>query len=209
VVTTDEIIPFSEEWSEDDIGTDLRAGSAKNQIFEHLNSGWRLTLHRYRTAAGALILIIVRLDAPDGSDKFIRPLRVARRVGSCTKLEARGLEPLRPLYGLDRLASAPGANVLLVEGEKAADAGQVLFPALTVMTWCGGAPGVAQADWRPLAGRNTIIWPDNDGAGRTAAREVAKALARVEASSIRMVEPPSWFPKKWDLANPVPSRSNG
>lgn len=72
----------------------------------------------------------------------------------------------RPLYKLHELAAAPGANVVLVEGEKCADAGAELFPAgRIVTTWPGGAQAVDKADFEPLRGRKVFIWPDPDPAG--------------------------------------------
>lgn len=82
----------------------------------------------------------------------------------------------RPLYGLDQLAKAPAANVVVVEGEKAADAARTLFPQAVVVTWPGGANAVKHADWTPLAGRKVVIWPDADEPGRKAAIEIARAL---------------------------------
>ncbi|MDP8993807.1 MAG: hypothetical protein M3N07_02310 [Pseudomonadota bacterium] len=207
-VTSDEIIPFPEDWGENDLAVCLRSGETKNDIFRLLNSGWRPTFYRYRSADGAVMLIVLRLDSPDRCKKKVRPLRVARQIGFRPDVVALGLEPPRPLYGLDRLAAAPIADVLLVEGEKAADAGQLLFPDLAVVTWQNGASGVAQADWRALAGRRAIIWPDNDDAGRMAAQSVAGKLTGVGAGSVRIVKNPSWFPPKWDVAEPVPSRAH-
>jgi hypothetical protein len=208
-VDTDEIIPFPKGWGRGDLAHSLSKGAIKDEVFRLLNADWRLTLYRYRSVTGAVMLIILRLDAPDGSGKFVRPLRVQRQIGCRFEVVARGLEPLRPLYGLERLAAAPEAAVLLVEGEKAADAGQLLFPELVAVTWCGGASGAAQADWLPLAGRNVFLWPDNDSAGVTGIREVAKALGHVGARAIRLVENPAWFPPKWDIADPLPIRHNG
>lgn len=79
----------------------------------------------------------------------------------------------RPLYGLDRLARRPNAQVLLVEGEKCADAGNALAQEvgkqLVAVTWMGGGKSLKKVDWSPLAGRSVIIWPDNDPEGwRTA-----------------------------------------
>lgn len=67
-----------------------------------------------------------------------------------------------PLYGLDLLAQRPAAPVLVVEGEKDCDAARGLFPAYACVTWPRGTANVQYVDWSPLAGRDVIIWPDND-----------------------------------------------
>lgn len=79
----------------------------------------------------------------------------------------------RPMYGQDRLATAGvAAEIVLVEGEKTADAGGELFNSRKVlMTWPGGAPGARYADLTPCRNRRVLIWPDNDDAG-IAARDV-------------------------------------
>lgn len=68
----------------------------------------------------------------------------------------------RPLYGLDRLAAKPNAYVLLVEGEKCADAALELLPNAAIVTWPGGSKAVDKVDLTPLIGRNVYAWPDCD-----------------------------------------------
>ncbi|TDH62931.1 DUF927 domain-containing protein [Dankookia rubra] len=109
-----------------------------------------------------------------------------------------------PLYGLDRLAARPSAPVLLVEGEKAADAAAALFPDHVAMTWPGGSNAVGKADWMPLAGRSVTMWPDNDAAGRKAAAVIAKAASMAVAASVAVVQVPAEWPDGWDLADPLP-----
>ena len=84
----------------------------------------------------------------------------------------------RPLYGLDRLALRPDAPVLLVEGEKTADAAAKLFPDHVAVTSSGGSNAAGKADWSPLSGRHVVIWPDHDEPGRRFAADVATAGAR-------------------------------
>jgi hypothetical protein len=63
----------------------------------------------------------------------------------------KGFETPRPLYGLHQLTE--GKSLLIVEGEKTADAAQALFPDYSVLTWSGGAKSVEKSDWTPLRGR--------------------------------------------------------
>ena len=130
----------------------------------------------YRDADGAPLMYVARYETPDG--KQIR----------CWTWGKRGDEPAawgcghwnrgeRPLYGLDRLAARSGALVLMVEGEKAADAAQALLPQYVVMTWPGGSHGLKHADLSPLKGKRVDLWPDADDAGRDAMRRLADLLS--------------------------------
>jgi hypothetical protein len=109
-----------------------------------------------------------------------------------------------PLYGLDRLAARPDAPVLLVEGEKAADAAGALFLDYVAMAWQGGSNAVGKAAWAPLAGRRVVVWPDNDAAGRKAAAMVAMAANGAGAASLAVVQVPAEWPDGWDVADPLP-----
>ena len=102
----------------------------------------------------------------------------------------------RPLYGLPALAD--GRPVLLVEGEKAADAAAGLFPDFAVI---GYGTAVKQLDLDPLAGRQVTIWPDADAPGRDAAGKLAKALP-----DARIVTLPGDLPQGWDLADDAGGR---
>jgi predicted P-loop ATPase len=116
----------------------------------------------YRDAAGAVLGYVYRFRTSDGGKDTI-PLAWAR-------CEDTGVEQWhwisfakpRPLYGLDRLAARPDATVLLVEGEKCADAAQLQFPDLVVVSWPGGCNAEGKVDWSPLAGRKVITWADCD-----------------------------------------------
>lgn len=116
----------------------------------------------YRDAVGAVLGYVYRFKTSDGGKETL-PLSWAR-------CEDTGVEEWhwisftkpRPLYGLDRLAARPDATVLLVEGEKCADAAQLQFPDLVVVSWPGGCNAEGKVDWTPLAGRKVITWADCD-----------------------------------------------
>jgi hypothetical protein len=112
-------------------------------------------------------------------------------------------EKPRPLYRLPQLATRPSDPVLLVEGEKTADAAAKLVPDHVAMTWPGGGGGVCHADFEPLAGRDVVLWPDADAPGRDAMDEAARLLAPI-ARGVRLVELPEDTPAKWDLADSIP-----
>jgi putative DNA primase/helicase len=107
----------------------------------------------------------------------------------------------RPLYNLDRLRANNDAGVLIVEGEKTADAAAVLFPQGVAITWPSGCKAESKADWSPIAGRNVTLWPDADDAGRDAMAKLAPRLLEAGARQVRIVTPPSDAPSGWDLAD--------
>lgn len=116
----------------------------------------------YRDAAGACLGVVMRFKTSDGG-KEVLPVVWGRNMDTGAE-EWRWMafpEP-RPLYGLDRLAARPDATVLLVEGEKCADAAHVELPDLVVVSWPGGGKADGKVDWSPLAGRKVITWADAD-----------------------------------------------
>lgn len=158
----------------------------------------------YRDSRGALLRLTLRFTKPDG-EKDIRPATLWRAGPGKPLIWRLKAEPApRPLYGLDRLANHPAALVLLVEGEKAADAAAELFPDMVAMTWPGGAKGVGKANFGPLRGRRVVVWPDADDAGLKAAQDVARAALRAGVSIVSIVPLPPALPAAWDLADPWP-----
>lgn len=152
----------------------------------------------YRDAQGRALAYAVRFDTPDG--KAVLPLCYGRYGDKSPQWHWKALPEPRPLYGLQKLASMPDAPVLLVEGEKTADAAQVYFPRHVALTWSGGGKAVSKADFSPIQGREVVIWPDNDEPGFAAALELAKILAGT-ARSVNIVQPPDTLPPAWDLAD--------
>jgi putative DNA primase/helicase len=115
--------------------------------------------------------LILRWDKPAPADgktpgKEIRPVSRTREGWILG-----GMPTPRPLYRLVELLQRTAERVYVTEGEKAADAGGTL--GLLATTSPHGAQSAAKADWRPLAGRDVVILPDNDEPGRRYADEVA------------------------------------
>lgn len=141
-------------------------------------------------------------DVPAGKSKVILPVHYFEAEGSSGwKVKGHG-HNRDPIYGLERLQAAPASTVLIVEGEKAADAGASLFPDLVVISWMGGAQRIGKVDWRLLAGRKVIYWPDADDTGARSVEVLAAALPAVE--NFTAVQPPMTLPKGWDVADPAP-----
>ena len=108
----------------------------------------------------------------------------------------------RPLYGLETLET--GTQVLVVEGEKAADAARERLPAkLSVVSWQGGASSHPTADWDVLAGRSVVVWPDADEPGIACANAIADRLQRI-GCRVRIVDVEG-LPKGWDAADLDPA----
>lgn len=113
----------------------------------------------YKDIDGSRMFYIHRFETPEG--KQYAP-QVFGDVNGKKGWYWRQIKECVPMYGLDRLARSKGA-VIIVEGEKAADALQTIAGAkLCVMSWCGGSSAPDKTDWNPLKGRKIVIWPDAD-----------------------------------------------
>ena len=154
----------------------------------------------YRDGAGHLLGFAYRFDGPDG--KQFRPLTLWRAVdGGRTAWRWEAWSVPRPIYGLDRLAARPSAVAVIAEGEKAADAAQRLLPDCVAITSPNGSKSAAKADWRPLAGRKVVVWPDADEAGSVYAEAVIKELLAVAVASVDVLTPPAGVSEGWDAAD--------
>lgn len=138
--------------------------TAGQPTFRHPRWGQPSATWAYRDKDGALLLYVCRFD-PEGERKQVVPYSWCKHPDGTERWTWRGItgQAKRPLYGLDRLAAMPDADVVMVEGEKAADAGQALFgDAAVVVTWMGGVETADRVNLRALAGRRVILWPDFD-----------------------------------------------
>lgn len=168
----------------------------------------------YRDRSGDLLYYVVRLENLDDKGKKITPpLSYGHYQGNSDepfwRFKAFQQEK-KSLYHLELLDKSPNAQVLLVEGEKAAEAASHLFPKTIVMTWPGGASAVCKADWTVLQDRSVIIWPDHDEAGFKASDAIAKELRTVGVKNLKAIRSDQLrkFPEKWDLADPLPKGVN-
>lgn len=92
----------------------------------------------------------------------------------------------RPLYGLGRLQEAGASSlVFVVEGEK--DADRLAEAGLVAVTCAGGANAAGKTDWSPLAGREMVVLPDHDKAGRAFAQAVV-GLLHGSAAEVRVLD---------------------
>ena len=158
----------------------------------------------YHNAIGQLIGYVLRIDLEDG-------VKITPAVMWCKSPKFEGwclftFPKPRPLYGLERIERNPDTPVLIVEGEKAADAAHILLPAYIIVTWSGGTQAVNMTDWKPLSGRKILIWPDADQAGVDAALQVAQICEEVGAEQIKIIAWDKAKPKGWDSADALIER---
>ena len=104
----------------------------------------------------------------------------------------------RPLYNLPAVAQAD--SIVLVEGEKCADA--LIRNGITATTAMNGAKApVNKTDWSPLASKAVLIWPDRDAPGWDYAENAARACVTAGAVSVAILVPPTDQPTGWDGAD--------
>ena len=152
----------------------------------------------YRHAGGEVAGYAARWDRPDGGREF-RSL-----VLDGGRWRAKDIPRPRPLYNLPELGKRPHAPVLVVEGERTSDAARDLLPSYVPVTSMGGPKAPRLSDWKPLKGRDVVVWPGNDSEGRRYAQVVEALIERAGASTARIVQLPEGLPARWDLADPVP-----
>lgn len=144
----------------------------------------------YRNAAGVEVAAVLRLDAAGGKAKEYRPLN---RSG--TGWSIGDPSGAWPLFRLPEIVATSGP-VVVCEGEKAASAGAGI--GLNCTTSAHGAGSSTKTDWTPLMGRDIVILPDNDDAGRGYAEAVSELSRNAGASSIKIVNLPG-LPHNGDL----------
>lgn len=151
----------------------------------------------YYTATGHPAFWILRADPREGGAKIVKPYSSFTVDGK--DVFKIGLQSdNRPLYNLPSIINNPTKTVLVVEGEKAADAGTKLFPDYVVTTWSGGKNGLKNTNISILRERNVVLWPDNDEPGIIGMMALAKLLPN---SKIVFQEVQRSFPAKWDVAD--------
>jgi putative DNA primase/helicase len=133
--------------------------------FKHPEFGKPSHVWAYRDSEGRLLMYVARYTDGDGTKQVMPWSWGTHPTKGNVGWQMRGLTGgmKRPLYGLDKLAKYPGHDVLVVEGEKTADAAQELLgEACVVVSWMGGMGAADKADVRRLAQRKVYLWPDFD-----------------------------------------------
>lgn len=167
------------------------AAASQASTEKQKDSPGAITRYEIRDASGAPLAVHVREDHPVGK-------KIWWELPDGTKgLAGRKLETL-PLYGIDRLPAA-AKEIIIVEGEKAADALiKNGIAALGTVTGASGTPG--DDALRPLLSRTVYLWPDNDKPGREHMGRIETALLRLGHGDVRVI---NWkgAPPKGDAAD--------
>ena len=146
----------------------------------------------YRDQQGRVLGYVARYDPPEGRKQIVP--WIFTEAG----WTARAFPDPRPLYGLNRLVL--NARVLIVEGEKAADAAQAIVgERYAVLTWPGGAQALGKADFAALAGHKVLLWPDADEPGVACMRKLADRLLPI-CPEVKVLDV-SGQPDGWDAAD--------
>ncbi|THG81556.1 DUF927 domain-containing protein [Pseudomonas sp. A-1] len=165
---------------------------AMAKVFKtHRKNGKPSKVWVYKDAQGQPLMVLYRFDLePDAGGKprkEFAPLTWCRNASGVTQWRWAGLPEPRPLLRLEELAQRPGAPVVLCEGEKSADAAAVLLPDHVATCWPNGAQSWQKADFAPLAGRDVLLWPDNDKGGLACMQAIAERLRQLGAASVRLL----------------------
>src|SRR4051794_25288214 len=169
-------------------------GRAMNPGYEAIEQAWRKlaagalnkgyvfqALHTYTDEEGNPLHWRVRLKHPTSGDKWIRPIK---QNGDGFTLGEPEYKDGKPLYNLRDLAQRPDEPVVVVEGEWCVDA---LAKTGVLATTSGGADSAIKANWRSVAGRSVVLWPDNDEAGHRYAEAVVNDLVPL-GCAVRVID---------------------
>ncbi len=149
----------------------------------------------YHDADGRVVVTVKRIDYWERGN----PKR-QKRIWN----EPSGVEPPAhgwPFYRLPALLALPGVPLVIVEGERAAEAAQwALEPRYQATCTKGGAGKAGGTDMRPVRGRECVVWPDADEPGRRHGADLVHLCRAHGASRVRLV-PTNGLPKGWDAAD--------
>ena len=148
----------------------------------------------YRDKAGRPVQFDCRFDKPGGG-KDVLPFAF---IDGAWKWQA--LPHNRPLYNLPEIGKRDAALVLVAEGAKATEAAGKLLPDCVCTTWAGGALAFQKTDWRPLAGRAVVLWPDADLPGVNAMLGIREILWGL-GCTVHLPTLPAGLPAGFDAAD--------
>jgi Ti-type conjugative transfer relaxase TraA len=164
-------------------------------------------VYEYKNIKNELCGYVVRIKDAD-NNKATLPIVYTENSNDTRSWRSKGFGDNRCLYNEHKLAEN-NKPILIVEGEKTADAAQSLYPEVNVVSWSGGASGYKKTDWSILKGKDVTIWPDNDKPGMIAATGIKKIIEQ-QGNKATIINPASIgnFPEKWDLADKLPNNIN-
>lgn len=148
----------------------------------------------YPEADGTLAAQVYRYDEPDGKQIWPFNPNTPNGAGEWKHLDRDD----RPLYRLPDII-AYRSTIVVVAGEKCCDA--IAELGLLGTTNMGGESAIDRTDWTPLAGKDVVLWRDNDGAGLKWQDNLQAILKDVGVASLRIVTIPAGKPSKFDSAD--------
>src|ERR1700733_2874940 len=80
-----------------------------------------------------LLFAVGRWNGPAGKKAKILPISWIRDASGVERFAFKHQPSPRPLYGLPELSERPNASVVVVEGEKSAEAAKAVFPSSVVV----------------------------------------------------------------------------
>lgn len=152
-------------------------------------------VHPYKNRKGDLLGYVIRQEF---DDRKITP-QIVWVTGKYTGWCHGSFNDPRPLYNLPELYSNPSKQVLLVEGEKCADAARIINN-VVAMSWAGGARSYHKTHWGSLKGRRVIWWPDAGVKGTAITPDLIEKLKDAGVTEIKIVDSPN-KPEEWDIAD--------
>lgn len=172
----------------------------------HSKHGRASAVWTYHTPEGGVVGHVLRFDImKDGKPaKVVLPRVFCREKNGRSGWQYQGFPQPYPLYRQPDFVARPDAPVLVVEGEKTADAAARLLPDYVCTTSPHGSQSARKADWSLLKGRLVVIAPDADEPGEGYLRDVAEAAREAGATEVRVLRPRDVradAPDGWDLAD--------
>jgi len=167
-------------------------------------------VHEYKNKDNQLLGYTVRVEDSKTGKKQVLPVAYGHSEildKSCWHLKGFSDAGTKPIYGLEKLAQNSNKPIVIVEGEKTADAASKLLPDHNVISWMGGAQAVDKVDWSKISNRVVSIWPDNDKPGIDAAKNITNHIDCHNGFSglVSIVDTERLnLPDKWDLADKLP-----
>jgi len=168
-------------------------------------------LYPYHNAVGQLLGYIARFDTinPETSEpkKIILPVCFCELSNGKRGWRSVGMPKPRPLYNLLEITARADTPILVAEGEKAAEAGKLLFPDYISTTPMHGAKSPQHTDWSPVKGRTVIITTDYDEAGGGFGDAVHNLC--IAAGAVRVLHLPAEELGKFQWVEGKPVRREG
>lgn len=167
---------------------------------KHYKYGLPVAMWEYRNEEGKLTGYVARYE-PAGERKQIIPWTYAIDAHGKGSWGMGQWPAPRALFGIDDLALRKEAAVLVVEGEKCAVAARKILPQYVCITWPGGAAAWQKSNFKVLAGRHVLLWPDADEPGIRAMWGIGHTLLNV-CKEVKMIFPDD-RPDGWDAADAI------